>query len=256
MISILTPTYNRGYTIGRLSDSLNNQTCNNFEWVVVDDGSTDNTSELVRTITNKSKCPVKYFYKNNGGKHTALNSGVSLCAGDWILIVDSDDFITENAVELVINKINGLSEDVVGICFRKSYLDGTVIGKSLIDEVVKMTPAEAGHYYQGDLAYVFKKTAMLAQPFPVFEGERFVPELCIWNKISDLGHVLFYSSISFYRCEYLPDGYSANFKKNLRRNPRGFAYHYLDALNRERNLFYKFKAFVRLMQCYWYSLIK
>lgn len=256
MISILTPTYNRCYVIQRLFESLKEQQASDFEWVVVDDGSTDNTPELFKDIVASAPFVVKYFSKENGGKHTALNIGVELCKSEWILIVDSDDFLTNEAVNVVSEKVAELNDDVVGVCFRKSNVDGDVIGMPLIDEVIAIKPTEAGHYYGGDLAYVFRKSAMLRCPFPVFEGERFVPELCIWNKISDFGVILYYSGISFYRCEYLPDGYSANFKSNLRHNPKGFSYHYWDAIKRERALKYKLKALVRWLQCKFYMVKK
>src|SRR5690606_24783616 len=128
--------------------------------------------------------------------------------------------------------------------------------RSLSNEILVMTPTDAGHYYHGDLAYVFSRDAMLKCPFPIFDGERFVPELCIWNKISDMGSVIYFSAICFYVCEYLPDGYSANFKSNLKRNPQGFAYHYRDAFFRERKWIYKMKALVRFLQCNWYQALK
>lgn len=256
MISVLTPTYNRKYSLPRLYESLRDQVCKDFEWVVVDDGSTDNTHDFFDSENVKCDFDITYKKKENGGKHTALNFGVPLCKGEWILIVDSDDYLTSDAVDVVANQLKNVKPNTVGLCFRRSYFDGGVIGKPLINEIVALTPTEAGHYFQGDLAYVFRKSAMLKCPFPVFEGERFVPELCIWNKISDFGNILFYSGISFYRCEYLPDGYSANFKKNLRRNPKGFAYHYWDAIKRESGLRYKLKALVRWLQCNFYMVKK
>lgn len=256
MISVLTPTYNRKHTLLRLCDSLYQQSLVDFEWVVIDDGSTDNTFEIFDDVMQSISFPINYFYKSNGGKHTALNKGIELCRGDWILIVDSDDFLTSEALSVISEKVLGLSDQVVGICFRKSNLDGDVIGIPFIDEVVSMSPTDAGHYYQGDLAYIFRRSVMLQCPFPSYEGEYFVPELCIWNKIADLGVILFFSGISFYRCEYLPDGYSANFKSNLRRNPKGFAYHYWDAIKRESGLRYKLKALVRWLQCNFYMVKK
>lgn len=256
MISILTPTFNRAYVISRLADSLIKQTSFDFEWVVVDDGSTDHTHDIVCNVKKKYNFDVVYVKKENGGKHTALNVGVPLCQSEWILIVDSDDYLTSSAVEIVANQLKNTLLNTVGMCFRKSYFDGEVIGKPLINEVLALTPTEAGHYFHGDLTYVFRKSAMFNCPFPVFEGERFVPELCIWNKISELGDILFYSGISFYRCEYLPDGYSANFKTNLRRNPKGFAYHYWDSIKRESGLKYKLKAVLRWLQCTFYMMSK
>jgi hypothetical protein len=256
MISVLTPTYNRKYTIPRLYDSLKSQVDDDFEWVVVDDGSSDGTHDLIRDYQSESNFIIRYCHQSNAGKHAALNTGVGLCSGEWILIVDSDDYLDANALSLVSENLINVSNNVVGVCFRKKYIDGTSIGRELVGEVKLMTPIEAGHYYGGDLAYVFRRDVMLKCPFPVFEGERFVPELCIWNRISDFGNIWYFSGVCFYVCEYLFDGYSANFKSNLRKNPRGFAYHYKDVLFRESILIYKVKALLRLLQCWWYQLLK
>lgn len=103
LITIFTPTYNRAELLPRLHKSLQEQTNKNFEWIVVDDGSTDNTKEVIENIIlqQENDFPIRYFYKENGGKHTAINRGVREANGDLFFIVDSDDILTFNSVELI-----------------------------------------------------------------------------------------------------------------------------------------------------------
>ena len=99
MITIFTPTYNRGYIIEKLYLSLCNQTSNEFEWLVFDDGSTDNHLDLIERFIADNKINIRYIYKENGGKHTAINLGVKNANGELFFIVDSDDYLTPDAVE-------------------------------------------------------------------------------------------------------------------------------------------------------------
>lgn len=256
MITVLTPTYNRAHTLNRLYQSLLPQEAP-FEWVIVDDGSSDETRELVRSLQGMAPFPIRYFYQDNGGKHAAINAGAPLSRGEWIFIVDSDDALTPDALSKVQEAVGSLPESTVGVCFRKAHFDGTLIGqKELPAEPLTLSPTEAGNYFQGDLAYVFRTSSLLSHPFPVIEGERFVPELLIWNRIGEDGEILFYPLLAIYLCEYLEDGYTANFKQNLRRNPKGFALFYRDQFFRETSMLRKLKCAVRYLQCLAYEAIR
>ena len=258
MITIMTPTYNRAYVLPRLYDSLCQQTRRDFEWLVIDDGSTDGTAELIFDYRVKSDFSINYFYKENGGKHRAINEGVVHATGDWIIIVDSDDLLTGDAVAKLYDVMNHIGSEFVGMCFRRATLSGHIIGISdpaWIKSIV-MQPIMAGHVLKGDLAYVFRTNVMRECPFPEFPGEKFVPELYIWNKIADIGKIVFYVDQVIYLCEYLPDGYTSNFKKNLRSNPCGFGLFYRDQVIRDTRLFGKVKACVRSLQCILYCWLK
>ncbi|AXV20063.1 glycosyltransferase family 2 protein [Aeromonas veronii] len=258
MITIMTPTYNRAYVLPRLYDSLCQQTRQDFEWLVIDDGSTDGTAELIFDYRVKSDFSINYYYKENGGKHRAINEGVVHATGDWIIIVDSDDLLTGDAVAKLYDVMNHIGSEFVGMCFRRTTLSGHIIGISdpaWIKSIV-MQPIMAGHVLKGDLAYVFRTNVMRECPFPEFPGEKFVPELYIWNKIADIGKIVFYVDQVIYLCEYLPDGYTSNFKKNLRSNPCGFGLFYRDQVIRDTRLFGKVKACVRSLQCILYCWLK
>ena len=99
-ITVFTPTYNRAYILPKLYESLKKQTCMNFEWLIIDDGSTDDTSEVVKTFKT-DKFPILYYYKKNGGKHTAMNYSHPYINGDLLFIVDSDDVLTNDAIETI-----------------------------------------------------------------------------------------------------------------------------------------------------------
>lgn len=256
MITILTPTYNRAYTLERLYKSLLLQNLP-FEWLIIDDGSTDATKEMIATFQANSPFSIRYFYQENKGKHVAINTGASEALGDFIFIVDSDDMLTNDAFLSVQNAIISLSKNDVGICFRRAHFDGVLIGnKNLGSDPIKMTPTDAGNYFQGDLAYIFRTSALLSHPFPIVKGEKFIPELLIWNAIGDKGKIIFYPDKSIYQCEYLADGYSANFKQNLRKNPKGFALFYRDQFFRERSLIRKIKCAIRYLQCLFFGIVR
>jgi len=258
MITIMTPTYNRAYVLSRLHKSLCQQKRRDFEWLVIDDGSTDGTAELIYDCRDKSDFEITYVYKENGGKHRAINEGVVHATGDWIIIVDSDDLLTGDAVAKLYDVINHIGSEFVGMCFRRATLSGHIIGISdtAWSKSMVMQPIMAGHILKGDLAYVFRTSVMRKCPFPEFLGEKFVPELYIWNKISDIGKIVFYVDQVIYLCEYLPDGYTSNFKKNLRSNPCGFGLFYRDQVIRDTRLFGKVKACVRSLQCILYCWLK
>lgn len=260
MLTVVTATYNRAYTLPRLFESLLKQTDLDFEWVVIDDGSSDNTENLLKEFQAIAPFPMQVVKQTNSGKHVAINSGVSVSNGDWIYLVDSDDALPIDAVEVfAATVISDKDPSVVGYCFRRQIFSGEIVGRpcgSLITHFHVMTPTAAGNFYKGDLAYIFTREALNKHPFPVFEGEKFVPELLIWNRVADEGVVKFYGNKALYFCEYLEDGYSANFSNHLRQNPRGFGLYYQHQIIREQSLVRKLKCVIRYAQCKLFSMAK
>lgn len=102
-ITVFTPTYNRGYIIEKLYRSLQRQTFQDFEWVVMDDGSTDNTEEIFESwMQEDNRFPIRYYKQENGGKCRAINRGLDLAKGELFFIMDSDDYLTDNALERIV----------------------------------------------------------------------------------------------------------------------------------------------------------
>lgn len=256
MISIFTPTFNRLETLKRLHSSLLKQTCLDFEWIVVDDGSTDESESYLMSVMSVSPFNLIYKKQVNAGKHVAINTGSKLSSRDWFFIVDSDDFLSKDAIGSIIDKINTLGDKYVGICVRKGDLDGNVIGRKIEDcpQEIDLTPTDAGKFFRGDLAYIFKTKTILRNQFPSFDGEKFVPELLIWNKIALDGKIKYFAREIYYFCEYLPDGYSKNFKLNLRSNPNGFGLFYREQIFVEKSMVLKLKYIIRLIQCFWFKV--
>ena len=213
LISVFTPAYNRAHLLPRLYESLESQSCKDFEWVVVDDGSRDNTREVVEQFTAAASFPVKYIYQENGGKHRAINRGAQEAQGELFFIADADDWLTETAVEVVVNEFDAIKEDAsfAGVCGLDAYEDGRIVGSGLPGDVLDCTAHEIRFRYHvtGDMKEVFRTSVMREFPFPDNEGERFCPEALVWNRIA-LKYKLRYFNKSIYIAEYQPDGLTAN----------------------------------------------
>lgn len=256
-VSIITPTYNRKHTLFRLYESIKKTEGverDEFEWVIIDDGSSDGTGIYVDQILSDGFVNVRYYYQSNLGKPSAINNGVGKANGDYIFIVDSDDVITPRAIEIIVNSIHAElqmeNDEVSGFCFRKASLDGVVLGRELNDRTsFLMNATGCSNLFCADLAYVFKRSIMLDNLFPVFDKEKFVPELFVWNKITDYALVRVFPNTVIYLCEYLPDGLSCNFRRQLISNPKGFYVYYKDQIKRESALLDKVKKTIRIIQC-------
>ena len=125
LITVFTPAYNRGYIIGKLYESLRRQSFRDFEWLVVDDGSTDDTGTLLAGFIAENKIPIRYFRQENGGKHRAINRGVREARGELFFIVDSDDHLADDALERVAFHYGNVRNDanfagVSGVCAAES----------------------------------------------------------------------------------------------------------------------------------------
>lgn len=131
MVSILTPTYNRAHLLTRLFESLQNQSNFSFEWIIVNDGSTDNTKDIVEAFKT-DRFNISYIYKENGGKHTALNLGIKSCKGILTFIVDSDDWLKTNAIQSILDIYNKYKDNnkLAGFSFLREYPDGKLNVKS------------------------------------------------------------------------------------------------------------------------------
>lgn len=263
MLTILTPTYNRSHTLPRLYESLRQQSSKEFEWIVVDDGSTDDTARWFDSLGGSDGFAARLIQQENCGKHVAVNTGVSEAKAGWVFIVDSDDALTLDAVEVVTAALIEASrqENVVGVCFRKMDFKDGLIGQRYAGLAMPFMskPTRVGRMVRGDLAYIFRRDVMASLPFPIIEGEKFVPELYIWNQIGDRGDINFYLDKAIYRCDYLPDGYSHNFRAQMKRHPRGFFLFYSSQIAREPGWWGKAKAAIRAIQCGGYickSLLK
>lgn len=220
LITVFTPTYNRAYILPKLFDSLQKQTFHDFEWLVVDDGSTDDTETMVSHFAEEASFPLRYIKTENGGKHRAVNKGVQLARGELFFIVDSDDWLTDNAIEEITLQYSRITDkgDFCGVCGLISYPNGEKVGGECDFNVLDCSALDFRykHNIQGDMAEVFRTDILRQYPFPEFDGEKFCPEALVWNRIA-LKYKLRYFYQKIYVCEYLPDGLTAS-SVNVRRN--------------------------------------
>lgn len=224
-VTVLTPTFNRGGGLQSLWDSLQKQTVKDFEWLVVDDGSTDGTKDLITQLQEKSDFPIRYIYKNNGGKHTALNVGIQTICSELIFIVDSDDCVTDDAVEsiLKIHKKYRSQNNICGYAFLRAFPDGKVNGKKFdVDEKigsyidVRVNGDDTG----ADKAEVFKTHCLKEFPFPEYPNEKFLGEDLVWVRMArkyEMVHI----NKAIYVGNYLEDGLTNNRRKHNIASPIG-----------------------------------
>lgn len=224
-ITIFTPTFNRAYIIGQLYESLKRQTMFNFEWLVVDDGSIDETEELFKKWMNaNNNFPVRYYKKENGGKCRAINYALDLAQGELFFIVDSDDYLTDDAIEKVLNWQRTLPKNdkfcgVVGnlgtnksltpnVLFDSEYYDGT-----LLERYTKI---------DGERAIVFYTEIHKKYKYPEYIDEKFMTEAVVYNRMANDGYKMrFYNDIiCVYK--YQEDGLTKAGNSLFVNNPRGY----------------------------------
>lgn len=189
IFTVFTPTYNRASTIGRVHESLLNQTFKDFEWVIVDDGSTDNTAELVKVWQAAAPFSIRYTWQKNGHKKTAFNRGVQEAHGEFFICVDSDDALTENALEILFKHWLSIDDNnkanfagVSGLCVRPS---GATVGDLFPTDVFDSNALEVfyKHKVKGDKAGFYRLDILKLYPFPQ-DVAGHVPESIVWQKIA------------------------------------------------------------------------
>ena len=223
-LTVLTPTYNRSNLLSKLCDSLLQQDCTDFEWLIIDDGSTDNTEEIInkKLEIRNSKFKVTYYKKENGGKHTAINLGVKLADGDLIFIADSDDTLPSNAIKTVIKYWESIKDDksFAGVCGLDADTQGRIIGSGLPSEIIDDNTINIRFKLgiSGDMKEVFRTDVLREFPFPEIEGEKFCPEMLVWNRISTKYKLRYFNKV-IYTADYQSTGISANIIKARMNSP-------------------------------------
>ena len=225
IVTVFTPTYNRGYILPALYKSLKQQTCSLFEWIVVDDGSTDNTEEIVLQWKQEEDIfSIIYVKTNNGGKHRAINRGTQLAKGKLFFIVDSDDYLADNAIERLIYWENTITDKsaFAGVCCNRICFDGTLMGKTFSGQSIDCYYHKRKKYgIEGDKAEAYYTSLLRQYPFPTFENETFLNEGVVWNRISKAGYALRYFNEGLYFAEYREDGLTHHIREKMRENIQG-----------------------------------
>ncbi len=215
-LTIITTTYNRSEYLPKLYESLKRQSDPHFRWLLVDDGSRDDTALLAEQWQREGVLDFRYLYKENGGKHTALNLGISQIDTELTFIVDSDDWLPENAVERILyyHEKYRNQEGLCGYSFLRFYPDGTVNTARFPEEekIGTYVGVRINGGIGGDKAEVFRTDILKRYPFPVFGQERFLPEDLVWVKMSGP-----YRMVHINECVYISDYLDGGLTKSGRR---------------------------------------
>lgn len=226
ILTIFTPTYNRATTLHLCYESLCRQTCRDFEWLVIDDGSTDNTRELVEQWQKEGKIPITYHHQENQGMHGAHNAAYRLIKTELNTCIDSDDYMPDDAVEKIIDfwKTNGNSK-VAGIVALDVDFNGQLIGTKFPPDIKQTTLS--GFYChggRGDKKLIYRTEIINAYPeYPLFEGEKYV-SLGYKYELIDQDYELLTMNEPVCCVNYQPDGSTKNMYRQYIRNPQGFAF--------------------------------
>lgn len=223
-ITVFTPTYNRAYIINNLYQSLLRQTFTDFEWLIIDDGSTDQTEDMVSEWQKEcDKFKIRYYKISNGGKSRAINKALDLAKGSLFLVVDSDDYLTDDALEKVdiweqqldsnrycaVSGNLGLTkESTPNYLFESKYHDGTAMDRY--------------KSVNGERAIAFYTEIHRQYKYPEFEGEKFITEAVAWNRMANDGYkIRFYNDIICIY-EYQEDGLTKAGNELFLNNPQGY----------------------------------
>lgn len=269
MITVFTPTYNRGNLLNRLYQSLCRQNYKEFEWIIVDDGSLDDTSSIVNIIQDKhpyGDFSILYYKKENGGKHTAVNTGVQKAHGDLFFIADSDDILPPNALQIVAEVWEQTKYDntIGGICgFDGDINDSSIIGTGFPKEVHLLNIELSNHInigyidattrdvrfklkVDGDMKEVFRTSVLREFPFPEINGERFCPEVLVWNRIASKYKLRHIDKI-IYLVEYQQDGITSAITRSRMNSPIASTMTYAEVLDYNISLRWKIRSAIN----YW-----
>ena len=250
-LTIFTPTFNRQPLLPRLYESLKSQTNKDFIWMVIDDGSTDETEEVVKKFRAENEIEILYFYKENEGMHSAHNVAYEKITTPWNTCIDSDDQMHVNAVEIINREIEKVTDErCYGLVGLDADLDGNILGQKIpafLSEI-KMMELASVHGITGDKKLVYKTLIMKSlPPYPIFKGEKLVP--LSYKSLEAENRNFYLQPLNEILClvEYQDDGSTKNMLQQYRRNPRGFAFVRRAKLNAEINLKEKVKSAIHLV---------
>ena len=218
MITLFTPTYNRAHLLSRLYNSILMQDVIDVEWLIVDDGSIDDTEALIENFKKESIINIRYYKKSNGGKHTAINFGLQYAKGELFFIIDSDDVLAENALKIIKTHYQSIknNDKICGIVGLSQYIDKQeIVGDYFLrdDWEVSFADIYLKYHLKGDKSVAFKTEVLQQYPFPEKQGVRFVFEAVVWHEMSKKYNVLALNMIVQF-VEYQKSGVSdSSFKK-------------------------------------------
>lgn len=250
-ITVFTPTFNRAYLLPRLYESLCAQTSQDFLWMLIDDGSTDNTQELVEAWTKENKIEIQYFFKQNGGMHTGHNLAYQNIQTELNVCIDSDDCMPVDAIELILRKWEGVAnkEKLAGIIGLDAFKNGELVGTKIPEHLTQgnLYDLYKIHQVKGDKKIVLRTEVVKEYPaYPEFEGEKLVPLGLLYLMIGK-NYDWLYANEVYCIVEYQEDGSSNSILKQYKQSPKGFAYGRKIKIKHATSFMDKFKEYIHLI---------
>jgi glycosyltransferase involved in cell wall biosynthesis len=248
-LTVFTPSYNRAYLLPQLYMSLINQSHQDFEWLIIDDGSTDETKVLVATWQKENKIDIRYVYQENQGMHGAHNTAYDAITTEFNVCIDSDDYMAANAVKIILENFKNLDPKFAGIVGLDANKKGVIIGTKIPERLtaIKLNELYTLHQVLGDKKIVYRTAIVKRYPkYPLFENERFVPldyKYLLIDQDYDLKPVNEVLCI----VEYQEDGSSMNILKQYRKHPNGFAFSRLSRIKFGKTFKERFKNAIHLV---------
>lgn len=238
IVTIFTPTYNRRDKIGRLYNSLKSQSCKDFEWLIIDDGSTDDTSELIHSFIEEKEVLIKYIKQSNGGKHTAYNTALTYAEGKYFFCIDSDDWISDDFIKKLLEEDE--NNNYNGFIAYKSDSKNQLLSKVFPDQVKECSLIELSDTYccKGEFSIIIRNDIAKNYKFPVFKGEKFIGENVVYDKIGENYKFKLLHQIATI-CEYQEDGLTNNYNDLMKKNPSGFCLYYMQRIDLTHTLIKK-----------------
>lgn len=249
-ITVFTPTFNRAYCLGQLYDSLIRQTNPNFIWMIIDDGSSDSTPELVQSWMDENKIEIRYIYQENQGMHGAHNTAYQNIVTEFNVCIDSDDFMPTNAIERILSHESEMNhEHLAGLIGLDAYKNGNIIGTTIPETIKESTVNDLYYKYgiKGDKKVVIKTEIVKQFPlYPVYKGEKLVPLGTLYLLIDQKYKWLCTNDV-LCTVEYLADGSSNTILKQYKVSPRGFGYFRIVKMKYSSSIVEKIKSAIHLV---------
>lgn len=258
-LTIFTPIYNREKLIKRVYESLKKQKFKNFEWLIINDGSTDTSENVIKSFIQENKINIRYYSKKNGGKHTAYNLAIQKAKGELFLILDSDDIVLEDGIYRLLdiwekyeNKQDLLG--ISGIDFDKKF---NIIGDFYPKDALCCSHLEMREKFKvkGDKTEIFQTKYLKGLYFEEYKNEKFLTEAILFDKLYSKYKTLFFNIPLIIR-DYQKNGLSDNSLKLRTQNPLGAMYYYLQNSELCLTKTKMFKSKINYFRFYYHSKSK
>lgn len=249
--TIFTPTYNRSFLLKRLYNKLLKQTFRDFEWIIIDDGSTDNTNKIVERLIKDQTINIRYYYQEHKGKQFAYNEAVKLAMGELFICIDDDDYYISEGLAIIKNeweKIKNLN-NYAGMGFLCGDRNGKIIGEKYPESNFDSNHLDIYSKYKvkGDKALVYRTSILKQYPFPIIKNEKFITEAIVYNKIAQNYKCRYINKI-IEIIEYQKNGLSNSILQIKKKYPFGYILYFNEYLE------YKAPLKDKLIAAIWYII--